>query len=316
MHDNIETDEVKEEVVLADNPTNEAETIEKTETVEHGDDAKSTSSSESSKPTLEDSGFGGEMHEMEYAKDRNSFQKNTNKSEKTTTNNNFFSRNFSFKDDQSEDKEDIVEENKEELPPKMVITPADNEPIIDNDKKQKLTTSSFLINNFRNGVPQILFELSKIRDKKLKKYPQKYHPILKQASEKLNENNKDAFVIPEWHINNIEPALADFLIDKNAENSLPSWLPLGVGLGFFGYWAFSTVLEVQKKNEDSITRLIVELEEKKLVQSQTDELASKLSKVDDLTKSLQDKEKELDRMMKNLKAKESQNKESEIETQK
>ena len=32
MHDNIETDEVKEEVVLADNPTNEAETIEKTET--------------------------------------------------------------------------------------------------------------------------------------------------------------------------------------------------------------------------------------------------------------------------------------------
>ncbi len=249
-----EHQEIQEEITGEQEPAEEKETTQEEITGEQEPAEEPIDDPVEDIDILDDSGLGEAVKEREYTSNRTSFSGGQKPKEEKKG---IFNRVFAKPEPPKEEDENGV--------PLFDPSSIEDEQVAD-AKSKKITTSRFVIDGVEKGLPEILYHVSKISEEDIHKFPKEYHAVLKQASDTLNKNNKEALEVPEWYIDYLREPLSEYFTEKGIEQALPSWIPLLVGVGLLGYWSYSTVTEVKQTNKEHLNYLVTQIHQKNLEQ--------------------------------------------------
>lgn len=121
------------------------------------------------------------------------------------------------------------------------------------------TTSDFIWRNFKQGFPEIMGSYvvnisDSVADDPL--VPSNLSNQIKEEIGLRNAENRNKLEIPQWHEDNIKPALESFCIEKGIQTSIPTWVQLLIGVGFLvTLFVIPTVMEIKKSNKAYLNRL-------------------------------------------------------------
>jgi len=110
------------------------------------------------------------------------------------------------------------------------------------------STSEFIWRNVENGTPIIGGFFTQVKDNFIfdATIPEQDKLDLINQVQEYNKESKAKFIVPQWHKDNIKPALKVWMEERGWENVIPPWVELAVGVLFFGGWIYMTIQEVNK----------------------------------------------------------------------
>lgn len=121
------------------------------------------------------------------------------------------------------------------------------------------TTSDFIWRNFKQGFPEIMGNYVVNISETVAEQPLIPGDLSNQIKEEINERNttnKQKLEIPQWHEDNIKPALEAFCVEKGIQQEIPVWVQLLIGVGFMvALFCIPTIMEIKKSNKAYINRL-------------------------------------------------------------